>query len=38
MGPERRATMGIDDSLVRFAIGIEETEDLLADFEAALSL
>ena len=37
MGPERRATMGIDDSLVRFAIGIEETEDLLADFEAALS-
>ncbi|MBT3563924.1 MAG: hypothetical protein HN493_08285, partial [Gammaproteobacteria bacterium] len=38
MGPERRASMGIADSLVRFAIGIEDTADLLADFEAALSL
>lgn len=37
MGPERRASMGIDDSLVRFSIGIEEPEDLLADFEQALS-
>jgi O-acetylhomoserine (thiol)-lyase len=36
MGPERRASMGIDDSLVRFSIGIEDTEDLLADFEQAL--
>ena len=36
MGPERRASMGIDDSLVRFSIGIEETDDLLADFEQAL--
>jgi O-acetylhomoserine (thiol)-lyase len=38
MGPERRASMGIDDSLVRFSIGIEETDDLLADFEQALSV
>lgn len=37
MGPERRASMGIDDSLVRFSIGIEETEDLIADFESALA-
>ena len=37
MGPERRASMGIDDSLVRFSIGIEEIDDLLADFEQALS-
>lgn len=37
MGPERRASMGIDDSLVRFSIGIEETDDLLADFEQALA-
>ncbi len=37
MGPERRASMGIDDSLVRFSIGIEETEDLTAEFERALS-
>ena len=38
MGPERRASMGIDDSLVRFSIGIEEPEDLLADFEQALAI
>lgn len=37
MGPERRASMGIDDSLVRFSIGIEEIDDLLADFEQALA-
>ena len=36
MGAERRASMGIDDSLVRFSIGIEEPEDLLADFAQAL--
>ena len=36
MGPERRASMGIDDSLVRFSVGIEEIDDLLADFERAL--
>jgi cystathionine beta-lyase/cystathionine gamma-synthase len=29
--------MGIDDSLVRFSIGIEEPEDLLVDFERALA-
>lgn len=37
MGPERRASMGIADSLVRFSIGIEDTDDLLADFEQALA-
>lgn len=37
MGAERRASMGIDDSLVRFSIGIEEPGDLRADFEQALS-
>jgi O-acetylhomoserine (thiol)-lyase len=36
MGAERRASMGIDDSLVRFSIGIEELDDLLVDFEQAL--
>ncbi|MFT6645570.1 MAG: O-acetylhomoserine (thiol)-lyase [Patiriisocius sp.] len=36
MGPERRAEMGIDDSLVRFSIGIEDTDDLLEDFAKAL--
>ena len=37
MGAERRASMGIDDSLVRFSIGIEELDDLLVDFEQALA-
>ncbi len=37
MGAERRASMGIDESLVRVSIGIEETEDLIADFEQALA-
>jgi len=36
MGPERRASMGIADSMIRFSVGIEDIEDLLADFEAAL--
>lgn len=37
MGPERRASMGIDDSLIRISVGIEDREDLLADFEHALN-
>jgi O-acetylhomoserine (thiol)-lyase len=37
MGPERRASMGIVDSLVRFSIGIEDIQDLIEDFEQALS-
>jgi O-acetylhomoserine (thiol)-lyase len=36
MGPERRASMGIVDSLIRISVGIEETDDLLADLENAL--
>ena len=36
MGAERRASMGIADSLVRFSIGIEDQEDLIADFSQAL--
>jgi O-acetylhomoserine (thiol)-lyase len=35
MGPARRASMGIDDSLIRISVGIEETEDLLNDFDQA---
>ena len=35
MGPERRASMGIADSLIRISVGIEETEDLLEDFRTA---
>lgn len=37
MGAERRASMGIDDSLIRISVGIEDTADLLADFGAALA-
>ena len=37
MGAQRRASMGIADSMVRFSVGIENTEDLLTDIEAALS-
>ncbi len=36
MGPERRASMGIAESLIRVSVGIEETEDLLEDFRQAL--
>ncbi len=37
MGPERRASMGVADSMVRLSIGIEDTADLLADFAQALA-
>jgi O-acetylhomoserine (thiol)-lyase len=37
MGPERRASMGIADSLIRVSVGIEDTADLIADFKNALA-
>jgi O-acetylhomoserine (thiol)-lyase len=36
MGRERRASMGIAESLIRVSVGIEDTEDLVDDFRAAL--
>jgi O-acetylhomoserine (thiol)-lyase len=36
MGPERRASMGIAESLIRVSVGIEDTDDLLEDFRQAL--
>ena len=36
MGAERRASMGIVDSLIRVSVGIEDCEDLIADFAQAL--
>lgn len=36
MGAERRAEMGISDGTVRLAIGIEDSDDLVADFAQAL--
>ena len=37
MGAERRASMGIDESLVRISSGIEDIEDLLADLDEAFA-
>ena len=36
MGPARRASMGIAESLIRVSVGIEDTEDLVDDFRQAL--
>ena len=36
MGAERRAAMGIADSLIRVSCGIEDRDDLIADFVQAL--
>ncbi|HJU71569.1 MAG TPA: cystathionine gamma-synthase family protein [Paucimonas sp.] len=36
MGAERRASMGIAESLIRVSVGIEDTEDLVEDFRQAL--
>jgi O-acetylhomoserine (thiol)-lyase len=37
MGAARRAEMGIADSLVRVSVGIEDSDDLIADFGQALA-
>lgn len=34
--PEQRAAQGIPDGFVRLSIGVEDAEDLIADFEQAL--
>ena len=36
IGPEERKNQGISDGLIRFSVGIEEPEDLIADIEQAL--
>lgn len=35
---EKRAQLGITDNLIRVSVGVEETEDLLADFLQALEV
>ena len=37
MGAERRAAMGIAESLIRVSVGIEDQDDLIADFTQALA-
>lgn len=34
--PEERQAMGIPESLIRYSVGIEDTEDLIADLQQAL--
>ncbi len=36
LDPEERRATGISDSLVRYAVGIEDAQDILADLEQAL--
>ncbi|MBC7500477.1 MAG: cystathionine gamma-synthase family protein, partial [Herminiimonas sp.] len=38
MGPERRAAMGIAESLIRVSVGIEDTDDIVGDFRQALDV
>ncbi len=37
MSPQHRQRLGITDSLIRISVGIESTEDLIEDFDRALS-
>ncbi|WP_375396990.1 cystathionine gamma-synthase family protein [uncultured Sphingomonas sp.] len=34
---ERKAALGITDNLVRISVGVEDADDLIADFDAALA-
>jgi O-acetylhomoserine (thiol)-lyase len=36
LGAEKRAEMGISDNMIRLSIGIEDRDDLIADFKNAL--
>jgi cystathionine gamma-synthase len=36
VSPEQRAAMGIPEGLIRYSVGIEDTDDLIADLEQAL--
>ncbi len=35
--PEQQRATGISESLVRISVGLEDTQDIIADFEQALS-
>jgi O-succinylhomoserine sulfhydrylase len=37
MGPEGRAAIGLGDGVVRISVGLESTDDLIADIDRALS-
>ncbi len=35
--PENRKSLGIDDSLIRISVGVEDVKDLISDLEKALA-
>jgi cystathionine beta-lyase/cystathionine gamma-synthase len=35
--PEERARRGISDAMLRFSVGLEDADDLIADLEQALA-
>lgn len=37
LSPEERASLGIVEGLVRVAVGVEDTADVLGDFQQALA-
>lgn len=37
IGPEARAMMGITDGMVRLSVGLEDTDDLIADLKQAMA-
>jgi len=37
LSPQQRAAIGISDGLIRVSVGIEDSEDILADFDQALA-
>jgi cystathionine gamma-lyase len=37
MPPEQRAALGIDDTLVRISVGVEDVEDLIEDLDSAFA-
>jgi O-succinylhomoserine sulfhydrylase len=37
MGPEGRAAIGLGDGVVRISVGLEGTDDLIADLDQALA-
>ena len=38
MSPEARAEAGIKDDLIRLSVGLENVEDIIADFEQAFAV
>ncbi len=38
LSPEERQQLGISDSLIRISVGLEATQDLIEDFDQALSV